>query len=190
LALIIVKPDPVIVAELIVTGDVPVDVKVNDCVVAVFTVTLPKLKLPALTLNCGLGAATPVPLKATRAVAPVVELLLIVSWPLVCPGVVGSNTTCNVRDWVGFNVTGKLPPAIANPAPLIAAELTVTGAVPVDVNVKDCVVAVFTVTFPKLKLVALTVSCALVWGFNAVAPVPASVTTVALPLAESLPIVI
>ena len=75
----IVKPAPLIAAEFTVTGEVPVDVNVNDCVVAVLIVTLPKLKVPALTLNCGLGAATPVPLKATRAVAPVVELLLIVS---------------------------------------------------------------------------------------------------------------
>ena len=74
-----VKPDPAIVAELIVTGEVPVDVNVNDCVVAVFTVTLPKLKVPALTLNCGLGAAVPIPFRAIRAVAPVVELLLIVN---------------------------------------------------------------------------------------------------------------
>jgi hypothetical protein len=41
----------VIVAELIVTGAVPVDVNVSDCVVAVFTVTLPKLRLAALTAN-------------------------------------------------------------------------------------------------------------------------------------------
>ena len=40
-----------IAAELIVTGDVPVEVSVNDCVVAVFTVTLPKLRLVALTVN-------------------------------------------------------------------------------------------------------------------------------------------
>jgi hypothetical protein len=39
------------VAELIVTGEVPVDVNVSDCVVGVFTVTLPKLRLPALTAN-------------------------------------------------------------------------------------------------------------------------------------------
>ena len=33
-----------IAAELIVTGDVPDEVSVTDCVVEVFTVTLPKLK--------------------------------------------------------------------------------------------------------------------------------------------------
>ena len=45
---------------------------------------------------------------------------------------------------------------IVNPVPAIVAEFTVTGAVPVDVNVSDCVVAVFTVTLPKLKVAALT----------------------------------
>jgi hypothetical protein len=55
-------------------------------------------------------------------------------------------------------VTGKLPPTIVKPVPVIAAELTVTGAVPVDVSVNDCVVAVFTVALPKLKVEALSVN--------------------------------
>lgn len=55
------KPAPVIAAEFTVTAAVPDDVRVNDCVAAVFTVTLPKLKLAALTVNWGLGAAVPVP---------------------------------------------------------------------------------------------------------------------------------
>ena len=42
---------PEIDAELTVTGDVPVDVSVNDCVVAVFTVTFAKLRLTVLTVN-------------------------------------------------------------------------------------------------------------------------------------------
>jgi hypothetical protein len=49
-----VKPAPVIAAEFTVTGDVPVDVSVSDCVVAVLTVTLPKLRLAALIVNSGL----------------------------------------------------------------------------------------------------------------------------------------
>jgi hypothetical protein len=64
----------------------------------VFTVTLPKLRLPALTVSCGLGAAVLLPLNATTAVLPVEELLLIVNWPLADPVVVGLNCTCNVRD--------------------------------------------------------------------------------------------
>jgi hypothetical protein len=46
-----VKPAPVIAAEFTVTGEVPVDVSVNVCVVPVFTATLPKLRLAELTLN-------------------------------------------------------------------------------------------------------------------------------------------
>ena len=57
-----------------------------------------------------------------------------------------------------MSVTGKLPLMIEKPVPLIVAELTVTGAFPDDVSVNDSVAAVFTVTFPKLRLVALTVN--------------------------------
>ena len=64
-----------IIAELTVTGEVPVEVNVNDCVVAVFTVTLPKLKLAALTVSCGLGVAVLVPPRVTRFVLPLDELL-------------------------------------------------------------------------------------------------------------------
>jgi hypothetical protein len=102
-----VKPAPLIVAEFTVTGVVPVEVRVKDAVVAVFTVTLPKLRLPALTVNCGF-AAVPVPLSVAEIVLPLVELLLIVSWPLADPVAVGSNCTCSVIDWVGFNVIGRL----------------------------------------------------------------------------------
>src|ERR1700712_2569572 len=92
------------------------------------------------------------------AALPLDELLLIASCPLAAPGDVGSNCTCSVVDWVGFSVTGKLPPTIVKPAPVIATEFTVTGDAPVDVSVNDCVVAVFTVTLPKLKVAALMVN--------------------------------
>ena len=87
---------------------------------------------------------------------------------------------------VGFSVTGKPPPTIVKPVPVIAAELTVTGAVPVDVRVNDCVVAVFTVTLPKLKVAVLTVNC----GLGAAALVPLRVTCAVDPVDESLLIVI
>ena len=174
------------VAEFTVTGDVPVDARVSDCVVAVFTVTLPKLKLVALTVNCGLGATVPVPPRVTVVVLPVDELLLIAICPLAVPVAVGSNCTCSVIAWVGFSVTGRLPLTIVKPVPVIAAEFTVTGDVPVDVSVNDCVVAAFTVTLPKLKLVALTVNC----GTGAAVPVPPRVTVAVLPVDELLLIVI
>ena len=46
-----VKPAPLMAAEFTVTADVPVDLSVTDWVVDVFTVTLPKLRLAALTVN-------------------------------------------------------------------------------------------------------------------------------------------
>ena len=62
-----------------VTGAVPVEVNVTGCVDAVFTVTLPNVRLAALTVNCGLDTAVPVPLRVTTAVLLVDELLWIVS---------------------------------------------------------------------------------------------------------------
>jgi hypothetical protein len=181
----IVKPAPVITAESTVTGEVPVEVSVSACVVVVFTVTLPKLSVAALIVNWGLGAPVLVPLNVTTDVLPVDELLLIVSWPLAVPVVVGSNCTCSVKDCVGFNVAGKLPPTIVKPAPIITAEFTVTGEVPVDVSVSACVVVVFTVTLPKLSVAALIVS----WGLGAAVLVPLNVTTAVLPVEELLLIV-
>ena len=65
----------------------------------------------------------------------------------------------SVAAWPGFNVTGKVPPEIAKPAPVTAAALTVTGTVPVDVKIMGCGVAVvFTTTLPNAKLVALMLS--------------------------------
>jgi hypothetical protein len=186
----IVKPAPVITAEFIVTGAVPVEVNVSGCVVIVSIVTLPKLRPAALSVICGLGASVLVPLSATTAVVPLDELLLMVICPLAVPVAVGLNCTGRVIDCVGFNVTGKLPPMIAKPAPLIAVESTVTGEVPVDVSVNDCVVAAPTITLPKLRLAALTVNCGLAVGFTGVVPVPAKATNVVLPVDALLLIVI
>jgi hypothetical protein len=133
----IVKPAPVIAAEFTVAGAVPVDVKVTDCVVDVFTVTLAKFRLAALTVNLGLSATVLVPLNATTTVLPVDELLVIVICPLAAPVAAGRNCTCSVTAWPGFNVTGRLPLMIVKPAPVMVAELTVTGDVPVEVSVND-----------------------------------------------------
>src|SRR5207253_2096056 len=124
--------------------------------------------------------------RATTAVEPVDESLLIVICPLAVPVAAGLNCTCNVTAWLGFSVTGTLPPTIVKPAPVMAAELTVTCAVPVDVSVNDWVVAVFTVTLPKLKVAALMVNC----GLGAAMLVPLRATTAVLALDELLLIVI
>jgi small neutral amino acid transporter SnatA (MarC family) len=176
----------VIAAELTVTGDVPVDFNVNVCVAAVFTGTLPKLRVVAPNANCGLGAGVLVPLRATTVVEPVDELLKIVIWPLAVPVVVGRYCTCSVTTWPGFNITGRLPLMIVKPAPVMDAELTVTVDVPVDVSVNDCVVDVFTVTLPKLKVAALIVNL----GLGATVLVPLKATTTVLPVDELLLIVI
>jgi hypothetical protein len=143
----IVNPAPEIAAEFTVTAVVPVDESVSVSEVAVLTAVLPKLRLAAFTVNWGFDAV-PVPPSATTVVAPVVELLLIVICPVKAPAVVGLNCTCSVIDCVGFSVTGKLAATMVKPEPVIAAEFTVTGEVPVDVSVNDCVVAVLTDTLP------------------------------------------
>jgi len=50
------KPVPEIVAELTVTAEFPVDDSVTDCVIGVFSATLPKFRLDALTLNWAMEA--------------------------------------------------------------------------------------------------------------------------------------
>jgi hypothetical protein len=177
-----VKPAPETAAEFTVTGAVPIEIRVKICVVVVLTVTLPKLRLFALRVNCGFAAAAPVPLKATTAVFPLVELLLTEICPTAAPVAVGSNCTGRLTDWVGLSVIGKLPPAIVKPVPEMAAEFTVTGEVPVDVRVKVCVAGVFTVTVPKLRLAVLTANC----GFATAVPVPLRATTAVLPFVELL----
>jgi hypothetical protein len=78
-----------------------------------------------------------VPLTATTTVLPLDELLPIVICPLAAPVAVGRYCTCSVTACIGFSVTGKMPPTIVKPVPVIAAEFTVTAAVPVDVKVND-----------------------------------------------------
>jgi hypothetical protein len=78
-----------------------------------------------------------VPLRPTTVVEPVDESLFIVISPLAAPADAGRNCTWNVTACCGSSVTGTLPLTIVKPAPVIVAELTVTGAVPVDVKVND-----------------------------------------------------
>ena len=181
----IVKPVPDSVAELMVTGAVPVDVMVTGCADAVFTVTLPNVRLAALIINCGLdtaATAVPMPLRLTTAVLFVDESLSIASCPAAAPLVVGSNRTFSVSDWPGFRLTGNAALETLKPAPVSAAELIVTGAVPVDVNVTGCVAAEPTATSPKVRFAALTVNC----GFDTTVPVPLRLTTAVLLVDELL----
>jgi len=50
------KPVPLMVAELMVTAAVPVELRVSDWDVALFRFTLPKARLLVLTVNVGVPA--------------------------------------------------------------------------------------------------------------------------------------
>ena len=70
----------------------------------------------------------------------------------------GSNCTLSVTAWLGFKVTGKRPPETEKPAPLIVAALTVTAAVPVEVNVIDVETVLLTATLPNDMLLVLALN--------------------------------
>jgi hypothetical protein len=72
--------------------------------------------------------------------------------------VTGAKSTVSVAAWPGFKVIGKLAPDSEKPVPAGVAELMVTGAVPVDSSVTDCIAAVFSCTLPKTTLVGLILS--------------------------------
>jgi hypothetical protein len=76
-----VKSAPVIETEFTVTGEAPFDVSVNDCVAAVFTATLPKLKLVVLTVSCGLTTiayvADPTALEVYPAAVPITLIVSV-----------------------------------------------------------------------------------------------------------------
>lgn len=148
-------------------------------------IALPELAGALQVKSTSCWTAVPEPLSVTTVELPVEELLPIVTWPEKDPALVGANCICIVVDWFGLRVTGKLPLVIVNPAPLIVAELTVSGAVPVELIVMDWVVVVFAVRLPKLRFVALAVS----WGLVATTPVPLNDMTVEPPDVELLLIV-
>jgi ABC-type amino acid transport system permease subunit len=149
------KPVPETPAPFTVTGPVPADLSVMVSVAVLFTVTLPKLRLVALVVSRGTSVATPVPLRLTVIA---LALLPMVRVPAEAPAVFGSNVTCNVSDTPGFNVTGNVLPDTVYPVPETPAPFTLTGAVPEDLSVMVSVAVLFTVTLPKLRLVALAVS--------------------------------
>lgn len=142
---------------------------------------MPKLKLPGLTARVGAVSVVPVPLRPIATAGLVDELLETASLPVIAPAVVGLNCTVSVTVCFGFMVTGKLAPETVKPAPLMAAAVTRTGAVPVEARVRARVDEEPTVTLPKLKLAGFTVSV----GVVSVVPVPVS-PTAAMLLAEEL----
>lgn len=100
------------------------------------------------------------PDRPTVIVEFVAEVLLIISWPVAAPVVVGSNVNVNVNTWPGFNTEGSVTADAENPLPETDTEFTVTAAVPLDVSVSVCVVGVLTATAPKAILDAFTLRAA------------------------------
>jgi hypothetical protein len=77
---------------VIVTGAVPLDVKVSGSDAPLFTVTLPKLSDVVLEVSCGVAAVVPLPLNATLTLAGV-ALLVMVSVSASAPAVAGSKSS-------------------------------------------------------------------------------------------------
>jgi hypothetical protein len=84
------------------------------------------------------------------------DVLVMVSVPVTAPTAVGSNCKFSVAVCPVVNVTGNVGPVIVKVVdPVSTAELTVTGAVPVDDKITVWVAVVFNVTGPNPTLVAL-----------------------------------
>jgi hypothetical protein len=85
------KPNPETDAPETVTALAPDELNVTSCVLDDPVFTVPNDNALVLTVSCGLAAAVPVPVKATIAVAPLVELLLKVNEPVSVATVAGAN---------------------------------------------------------------------------------------------------
>jgi hypothetical protein len=129
---------------------------------AAFSVTV-QLSVPAPVIEPfaqlnPLSTGMPVPLRSTDCVVPVDESLVRVSVPLAAPATVGSNCTASVAVPFGLIVNGNDSPEIEKPVPVTVAPLTVTGAVPVELRLMLCAIALFTGSVPKAMLALLRLS--------------------------------
>jgi hypothetical protein len=165
----IVKPVPLSVPELIVTGPVPVEVNVTGSLVGVFNVTLPNAKLIGLTVNVGTAAFncnakvfdTP-PVLAVRVTdcAVVTEDTVAVNPALVA--FAGTTTVAGTVTAVLLLLNPTLTP------PLPAAELSVTVQLSLPEPVIDALLQVSPLKVPA-----------------AAAPVPVKLIT-AVPLVDEV----
>ena len=124
------------------------------------------------------------PLSVTVA-GEFVALLTTETLPVMLPPTVGAKTTLNVVFWPAVRVTGGISPLVLNPAPVTVACEIVRLALPELVKVTVCVLLVPTRTFPKARLVGLTLKAGCT-------PLPESVMVagefVALLTTETLPV--
>jgi len=136
--------------------------------------TLPKLTEEGVAFRTRL---TPVPESATVDAEPV-ELLAIEIEPTEFPAAAGSKLTVNEVLWPALRVTGKERAEMLNPVPLTLALLMVNAAEPELVSETVLVVAVPTLTLPKLNEAGLKAST----GEPTLRPVPESATVDAEPI--------
>jgi len=167
-------PAPLIAAVLIVSAPFPVELKVNVCVVAVFTATLPNDRLDALTLS--------VPTDAFSVSVKLCELLVVDAV---------STAVCAVATAVAVAVKPALfaPPAIWTDggrvtAALLLARFTLippVGAFPLTVTVHASVAA------PVSEFAVQLSDCTV--GRIAMVPVPLNATVSVPPVVALLEMV-
>jgi hypothetical protein len=173
------KPGPVTVAALMVTGALPVDVSVTGWVDPTFNGTLPKFTVVGLTVNCGVVLVVPDPPSETVA-GPEGSSLVTVSVPASAPAVVGSKVTVTDNCWLGCNVTGSDTAPTLNAVPGTVIALIFRGAFPVDVNVSARETLVPIALWPKSMDVVERARL----GAGTASPVPLSGTFAVPPLAS------
>jgi hypothetical protein len=168
-----VKPLPVTVALLGVTGTVPVFVRVKvSGAASVFdspTVAVPKLKLAGVRVAAGVGAATPVPVSVLVLVPAFVTMLME---PVADPTAVGWKVIAMVQELAAARDVPQFPGISAKPLPATVMVPGVTDTVPVLVSVnvsgEGSVFDSPTVALPKLKLPGVRVAV----GVAAADPLP------------------
>ena len=161
------KPVPATVAALTVTAAVPVEDRVNVCVVAVFTLTLPKDKLDELTLSVGAEAPSDRAkvLDTLPALAVRVADCAVPTDETVAVKLAVVEPTATVTEAGTVTVELLLARLTVNP-PVAAAAFSVTVQLSVPAPVIE----------PLVQLSALSTAT----------PVPLRPTTVEVPLEELL----
>jgi hypothetical protein len=128
-----VKPVPLIAADLTVTEPAPPAFRITPKLALEPTVTSPKLRLVGLTVRDGVLPAVPL-----RLIVGLLDaLLLMFKVPAEEPATVGAYFTARVTVCFGLNVTGNVAPETVKPVPLIDAEFNVTAVVPLEESVTD-----------------------------------------------------
>ena len=123
----IVKPAPVKATELMVTGAVPLEVKVTDFVIGVFNAPLPKARAAVLTLKVGVQAFN---CKAKLLLTEFAEAVRVAVWAEVTAEMPAANVVLVVLAGtvteVGTTTAALLLDKLTLRPPLGAAELSVT----------------------------------------------------------------